>query len=329
MLDLSDQSKELLAFYENNYELISKYELYSDRKQFIGNSDNRICRFCKKASPQTSFKDDAHAVPVFIGNSTLFTYEECDSCNHVHGDNLEDQFAKFLGLRRTMSKIKGRKGVPTYRIPGKSNRVSFNSDKNTFEASCDVSDNFMKIDLSKKVIEMFSERQPYRRRSAFKCLVKMAINIMPRSELQYFEDTLSWITEIKPDDDKLDRKFYCFYSVSPASLKGIDIFLFKRKTFSAKLPYMSFYLAFGNFTFQIFLPFCSQDRHIYGSTIEIQRFPALHEKLNKVTYIIEDLSSNILQKDEQDSLRFTFSGDPKMKASGDFPKEELERILIT
>jgi hypothetical protein len=139
----------------------------------------------------------------------------------------------------------------------------------------------------------------------------MALSLMPRSELQHFVDTICWISALTPEDTQMDGKLFCFCSVSPTALKGIDILLLKRKSLSARLPYMSFYIAFSNFTYQIFLPFSSLDRHLIGSTIQMHRLPALHESLDHVTYTVEDLSSNVLQKDEQDTLYFSFSGNLK------------------
>jgi len=327
---LSDQSKQLLEYYENNFVLISKYELYSNEKQLIGSYDNRICRFCGRSVSDTTFRDKVHAIPAYLGNRTLFTCEECDECNHFFGDTIEDQFSKFLGLRRTMSKIRGRTGIPSYRLPGRTiPRVDFDPKKNSFLASSDFAEDFLKINLQTKNVVIKINRQPYRRRSAFKSLVRMALDLMPKSELQYFNNTINWIRNIIPESDQIQGKFFCFYSVSPTALKGIDVLLLRRKSLSAHLPYLSLYLAFSNFTYQIFLPFCSMDEHLVGATISVPRLPALHERIDDVNYFLEDLSSNLLQKDEIDTLRFQFSGEMQMTESGNPPKELKDRFFET
>lgn len=329
MSELSSQCKELLKFYDSNYDIISKYELYSTEKQYIGKYRNEKCRFCGKVAPDTTFRDDAHAIPTYLGNRTLFTNEECDECNQFFGNTIEDQFSKFLGIRRTMSKIRGRKGVPSYRLPGRTiPRVDFDQQENAFNASSDFTEDFLKINLETKNIVMKIYRQPYRRRSAFKCLVRIALGLMPEDELQHFVQTIHWIREVIPEEDCIEGKFFCFYSVSPASLKGIDILLLRRKCGHVDLPYMSFYLAFHNFTFQIFLPFCSMDRHLVGKTIHVPRLPALHERIDSVNYSLEDFSSNELKKDELDILHFKFQGEMKIMESDNLPLELKNKFFF-
>lgn len=308
--------------------MVSKYELYSTERQNIGNYRNQKCRFCGKAAPDTTFRYDAHAIPTYLGNRTLFTYEECDGCNQFFGGTIEDQFSKFLGIRRTMSKIRGRKGVPSYRLPGRTiPRMDFDRQENAFKASSDFTEDFLKINLETKSIIMKIYRQPYRRRSAFKCLVRMALGLMPKDELKHFVNTIHWIREVVPEEDCIQGKFFCFCSVSPASLNGIDILLLKRKSAYADLPYMTFYLAFRNFTFQIFLPLCSMDRHLVGKTINVPRIPALHERIDGVKYSLEDFSSNELQSDELDILHFKFQGEMQIMESDNLPQELKDKFF--
>lgn len=329
MPELSSQSKDLLKFYDSNYDIILKYELYSREKQYIGKCQEKKCRFCGKSVPDTTFRDNAHAIPTYLGNRTIFTYEECDKCNQFFGGTIEDQFSKFLGVRRTMSKIKGRKGVPSYRLPGRTiPRVDFDKRKNVIKASSDFAEEFVKINLKTKNIVMKIYRQPYRRRSAFKCLVRIALGLMPKDELPHFVQTIHWIREIRPEADCIDGKFFCFFSVSPSSLKGIDILFLRRKYAHDDLPYMSFYLAFRNFSFQIFLPFCSMDKHLVGKTIKVPRLPALHEIIDSVDYSLEDFSSNELQKDELDIVHFKFQGEMQTIESDDLPQELKKKFFF-
>jgi hypothetical protein len=318
----------MIAFYKKYFEILSHFELYSGKKQYIGSSKNRKCRYCGRSSDQTLFRDGVHAIPAFLSNRAIFTYEECDDCNNFFGSTLEDHLSKFPGLRRTMSKLKGRTGIPTYGVPGRNPRIKFDPDLNRFHATGSFDDEFAKIDLERKTVVFKTERQPYRKRSAFKALVKIALGLMPRSELQHFANTLRWIAIRNPEDDHLDAKFYCFYSVSPVALSGIDALLLKRKSPSAALPFMSFYLAFANFTYQIFLPFCDLDRHLIGTSVEMPRLPAFQEVLGQVEYIIEDLSSNEISKGEKDELHFSFSGEATVRKLPEvFPEELLNKII--
>ena len=100
---------QLLAYAE----IGSKYNVYAygidESPVYVGEQDksNRICRFCRK--PKKEYKDVAHAIPEALGNTKLFCYEECDSCNHEL-NVIEDNFIALMDVRRAMFRIK-RKGT--------------------------------------------------------------------------------------------------------------------------------------------------------------------------------------------------------------------------
>jgi hypothetical protein len=75
----------------------------------------RRCRFCERDETVVAFKHEAHVIPAALGNSTVFTKGECDECNHRFGEELEDDFVNFLGPLRTISGIRARTRVPTFR----------------------------------------------------------------------------------------------------------------------------------------------------------------------------------------------------------------------
>ena len=77
-------NKEAALFYRD-YEI----SYYSKIKQGELKRDKRICRFCGKKMPETTFIKDAHVVPESIGGSKeLLCYEECDNCNEEFDVNL-------------------------------------------------------------------------------------------------------------------------------------------------------------------------------------------------------------------------------------------------
>src|SRR5262249_4440815 len=104
---------ELSAYYEKYYKVATWYLLRPSHKVFLGDKNNRKCRFCGKAPPEVNFRKEAHALPECIGNKSLFTYYECDTCNQAFGDGCESDFAKWSLPMRTMSRIRGKTGIPT------------------------------------------------------------------------------------------------------------------------------------------------------------------------------------------------------------------------
>ena len=74
---------EVRALYDN-YEVYYSWNDVHDKKTFLGEKENRVCRFCgvKKGeiaageSKPCTFKKEAHALSNLIGNNHLFSYYE-------------------------------------------------------------------------------------------------------------------------------------------------------------------------------------------------------------------------------------------------------------
>ena len=147
--------------------------------------------------------------------------------------------------------------------------MEYSVEKNMLKANAHIDEGFLELDENRKEVKITAFRQPYQKRAAFKCLTKMALAIMPEDELVNFKQTLDWVNS---EDDKLiTDALYCFRSRSIKSLHAIDAVLLKRVNNTNSIPYATFYIAFYNFTFQIFLPLCSQD--IGLNKIQVCHFP--------------------------------------------------------
>src|SRR5262245_57683214 len=105
------------ALFWKLYEMEQKFHAHENGGKHViwGKTEkrNRVCRFCKKDSTQTTFKKKAHAIPALIGNKTLFTDYECDGCNEIFGQ-YENELGNFAGIWHTLSQVSGRRGVPTF-----------------------------------------------------------------------------------------------------------------------------------------------------------------------------------------------------------------------
>jgi hypothetical protein len=104
---------DLVAYYEEHYQVAWARCLQPGDKIFLGDRENRKCRFCGKTRPEVSFRKEAHALPECIGNKSLFTYYEWDTCNQAFGHGCENDFGNWSLPMRTMSRICGKRGIPT------------------------------------------------------------------------------------------------------------------------------------------------------------------------------------------------------------------------
>jgi hypothetical protein len=281
----SPKSIQRRLFYEQYYEILTHIELPPGKRKYIGNRANRTCRYCAQSSPATMFRTVAHTFPEFIGNKTLISYDECDPCNDKFSNTIDVHLARYLGIESTIAQIPGKRGIPTYKVPGKAPRLEYSTKENMLQAQAGSVDDFIEISENEKRVLIHAYRQPYRKRSAYKCLVKMALAIIPEQELCNFRHTLDWLNIRNPEDDTLKTSMLlCLRSRSPASLRAIDALLLRRRDPNAPVPYVTFFIAFYNFSFQIFLPLSHKDQHLMGQDLQICHFPTKMENFSEVTY---------------------------------------------
>lgn len=81
-----------------------------DRMMLGPDSRARQCVFCFKSEPDVKFKKEAHVIPAAFGNRTLFSREECDTCNERAGALFEGDLANSLALARAVTGTRSRKG---------------------------------------------------------------------------------------------------------------------------------------------------------------------------------------------------------------------------
>ena len=94
--DLRPDIAEALQFYDQHYDFIVQYMLKSPGKDiFLPTAEQNACRFCKKKSPEVTFKLKAHAIPELLGNQTLFSTYDCNSCNQCFGQGIENDLGNW------------------------------------------------------------------------------------------------------------------------------------------------------------------------------------------------------------------------------------------
>jgi len=261
--DYDEDTKERTKLLNEIYILLEGYYLNGNEKFFLGT--NKKCRFCGKSELDTTFKNISHAIPNFTGNRTLFSNYECDLCNNKFG-KLESHMANFMNLRHTLTAIKGKNNIPSFKtISGKS-RIDHKD--RIGKIKYDQEDSFFSLDEEDKTATFTATTRSYVPVAIYKCLTKMALTIMPEDELIYFEETLKWISDVQHDSPSYNlRSLYADLSttVSPLNNGFSTIYcqIYKnrdtRKFMSSIMPYMVFVLAYGSFAFQIHIPLCSRD----------------------------------------------------------------------
>lgn len=275
MSDLDAATIAAANFYEQHYAGAEPIFLEPGKKLILGGAEHpRHCRFCRRDEPDATFKDQAHALPAAFGNTGLFSNYECDACNHLFGENIENHLGNWTKPMRTLSQIKGRSGVPTIKKPGpqKGWRVEYSG--TGFQLTEYYDDPFFEVDEAAKKLRFKLRRDTYIPVAVLKGLVKIGLTLIPDAEIQHFRETYDWIR-----DTDHSRNFVAEFPVLRTFIPGpmrndlIVLILMRRRAGIETVPYAFFTLAYGNEVLQVFLPSVAQDSCIDGQLLSLPPFP--------------------------------------------------------
>ena len=276
----------IIEFYDKYYVSCTQ-TLNKNIKIYLGENKNKTCRFCGKSTPDVKFSKLAHALPELIGNKSLFSNYECDTCNEVFANSIEDNLSKFLGVGRTLFQIRGKKGIPKYKSNKKNVKIQF-----TDELIIEASDKSEDISLNEKTMSLTISKQKYIPILVYKCFVKMALSLLGEAELKNFSRTVRWLN---PNDNVniTTKSLLCIISISPSYMSSdmIHTYLFKRKNDSDLVPYMSFFIMFSCYSFQIFIPFSEKDKHIINKDLELKSFASIMKENEDINFFVKEFSS--------------------------------------
>lgn len=251
--DMNLEAVHLLNSFNRKYEVIAFHHLdHNSPRQIIGEK-SFLCIFCKAGKPTAKFETKAHALPNFIGNNTLFTHRECDACNSRFGRLLESEFAGFMHLDHLVSGVKGKNGLLKFRHSD----ATIQTDGALIDWS-NIPNEHLQYDKEAGTIRVKQIMPAFTPVAIYKCLVKMAIGLMPDSELSHFRETIEWICEDNHNLTKFrfEELWFLFGSASTLeNYSGISALVLRRKIIDDnKIPYMIFRLTYANFVFHVPIP---------------------------------------------------------------------------
>jgi hypothetical protein len=238
------------------------------------NSESRRCRFCRRGEPDVTFREVAHAVPEFLGNKAIRSMNECDACNTFLANNYEDHLSKWSLFARSVSQIKGRKGIPTFNNSAKTLRIETRdtgfgiriTDPTTKEEPLKEGGRF------RLAIPSDTSSAPHIPIRAAKALVKIACSICPLAEIGQCREAIDWLMERSEIHMSPFLVFYGF-TPGPISERAGRVILLRRKAESLE-PYLWLVVQSAGHRFQIFVPGCPADAELFVAGEAI--FPAWH-----------------------------------------------------
>jgi hypothetical protein len=239
------------------------------------------CRFCGGKPPEKTFRKRAHAVSELLGNKIMVSLYECDDCNKRFS-RFEDDLAKMTLPARSVGWVIGASGVPTLvsTSGGAEREARMKFKGGTLEISHDAGHSAVVEDELAKTLTFTYVEQPYRPLGAYKALCKSAFTLLPHDELVNFEELKQWLLRDDLISDRIysDGSHICYKTFVPAfrPFRQPIVALLKRND-RIDAGYVSFFIAFGNVSYQIFLPCPAKDDYLRGKTISTPAFPHFYE----------------------------------------------------
>ena len=320
MTDLPAATVAAAEFYDKHYAGAEPIFLEPGKKRILGSAERpQHCRFCGKDEPEVTFKDEAHALPAAFGNTGLFSNYECDACNHLFGEGIENHLGNWTKPMRTLSRIKGRSGVPTIKNPGPEKGWRVEHSGTGFQLK--EYEPFFEVDEEAKRLRFELHRDTYIPVAALKGLVKIGLTLIPDVETQHFSETYDWIR-----DTDHTRNFVAEFPVFRTFIPGpmpndlIVLILMRRRADIDTVPYAFFTFAYGNDVLQVFLPSISQNKCINGTPLSLPPFPTPDARdpvrYGRPTVRVEHLTGRQPVKAEKVPAVFGFDHIEKTKSKG-------------
>jgi hypothetical protein len=267
-LAVETEALKALQFYLHNYTTLMFTGLGPRNKKIILGSKPFGCRFCGGKPPKRTFDKRAHAVSELLGNKIMVSLYECDDCNKRFS-RFEDDLGKMTLPARNIGGVIGKNGVPKLVTASRgAARKSIMKFKN--------SGLHVVEDEATKTLTLTYVEQPYRPLAVYKALCKSAFTLLPNEELVHFPELRQWLLrgDLTTDQVYARGSYICHTTFVQAfqPFKQPIVCLLKRKD-QIDAQYMSFFIASGNVSYQIFLPCPAKDAHLRGRTITTPAFP--------------------------------------------------------
>lgn len=179
--DFLARAKDFYAKYDSSWILGTGDQRFS---RATLKEKKRICRFCNCDSSKVTFKNDAHLVSDFIGNTDLFSNFECDECNTRFGQ-FESDLANYIGISRSILGLNGHRKAPSFvakKLSVKSR--SFIGNNILILSKEDLLEYNSIEDRKSGKTTITYDKPSYVPINVYKALVKAALSILPEDEVR-------------------------------------------------------------------------------------------------------------------------------------------------
>lgn len=227
-------------------------------KHRLGHNQPKVCRYCGKDDSATAFREESHAIPIFLGNKTIIDELECDQCNHHFGDHLENSFASYTLPHRPFQRTRGRNGIPTYK--GHDLEVSAVDQSNlTICVGGEGGIDALEVE-GKNQLRFPAVRPPYYPTAIHKMLIKMSLAMMPDDDHRRFDYLKPWLLRKDHAPGFSGSIPVIEWTISgPVNPNKITCIVAKvKEAFRDSTYRYQFIFQYGNFQYQLVIPLADE-----------------------------------------------------------------------
>lgn len=267
---MQSNSHLLAPFYVHKYDGIASHILSAQSERTnLGDRNARVCRFCERDHRFTTFRNKAHVIPEALGNRRLFSYYECDECNSAFGSGIETDLGSWSMPCRTISRIVGKRGVPTIKQVGvdRSWRIQYEPDG--FHLTHYEDNPVFVVDEESRTIEFCLTRDPYTPVHVLKAFVKIGLGLVPDHELAAFQPARRWIMNASQTSVLAAPLAFETFMPGPMPSDVILAMVLRRRPGTRDVPYAFLVLAYGNYMYQVSIPCPERDQEVEHRRLDL------------------------------------------------------------
>lgn len=305
-------AKEFIDYFNKNLSaIVQEYQIvaYDNKKnRYVGepNKSKRVCRFCGKRVPETSYKLKAHTISEALGNKLIVTNDECDICNGEFGRGIEQDLINYIQPLLTFFGVNGKNGIPKIKDAKESFSIENAKDNNQSKIEIKLqqkensSDEQWTFKEDEESMSLSFSGKPVNIQNVYRAIVKYAIGIMPDNQLDNFKDTINWIRGNTSHTDLPRVVFFLLHNIEQNKV-GLKLFL--RKTDNKELPYGFVSLELQGLCVMAILPLSSKDDKSFASNDNWNNFWNFIKPFYPLP-VLKVLNPN---KDSKEDMTFNFS----------------------
>lgn len=248
--------------FTDHYEVAARYQFAPSEKVYLSDhadDKDRRCRFCRRGRSEAAFSADAHAIPAFLGNHSVFSNNECNECNGRLARDYEDHLAKWSNYARSLVGVQGR-NKPTFktrdggRVERNDTGVHIHLPTSNPELVAELRARAAPFEFN---LPLEGASQPYVPLRAAMALIKIGCSVCPTRDLSQCDPAIDWLMGRKQAQVS---PFHVLEVFTPGVVDdAASEVVLLRRTSGEPIPYFWLVLQFKNFRLQTFIPFCPND----------------------------------------------------------------------